>query len=162
MKNFLFLLAFLVSSRVSFAQAEAAVTPTAGQKQAAEALLTALQMENLINQSIDQSIQMQLANNEKMRKYESVMRTFMARYMSWEVLKGPLTDVYAREFTEPELKELKAFYLTPVGKKALLKMPMMMQQGMAIGKSQVEAHLPELSQMIKDYDRKHENDFLKD
>ena len=51
----------------------------------------------------------------------------------WEELKPKMIDLYVKEFSEQELKELLAFYKTPTGKKALSKLPTIMQQRAAIG-----------------------------
>ena len=48
-------------------------------------------------------------------------------------LKGKIIELYEESFTEPELRELIAFYSTPTGKKALSKLPELMQKGAVIG-----------------------------
>jgi hypothetical protein len=76
------------------------------------------------------------------------MNTYLKKYISWDVLKPDLTMMYAREFTEAELKQLTAFYKTPLGMKLNEKQPLLMQTGMNIGQQAVAAHQGELQQMI--------------
>ncbi len=45
------------------------------------------------------------------------MKALFAKYMNWASLKDDMVKIYMAEFTAPELKELTAFYQTPVGKK---------------------------------------------
>src|ERR1700748_269165 len=49
--------------------------------------------------------------------YKDVMSRFMHKYYTWDNLKGELDKIYAAEFTEAELKQLAAFFNTPLGKK---------------------------------------------
>ncbi len=53
--------------------------------------------------------------------------------IKWEEIKPKLIELYVKEFTEAELKELNAFYRTPIGSKAISKIPAIMQQGSIIG-----------------------------
>nr|ACO70902.1 hypothetical protein [uncultured Verrucomicrobiota bacterium] len=53
--------------------------------------------------------------------------------IKWVEIKPKIVDLYVREFTEQELKDLLAFYQTPSGKKAIIKLPVVMQQGAVIG-----------------------------
>ena len=53
--------------------------------------------------------------------------------IKWDEIKPKLVDIYVKEFSEQELKELLAFYQTPTGKKSLVKLPALFQQGAAIG-----------------------------
>ena len=46
-----------------------------------------------------------------------------------------IVDLYVKEFTEDELKELLAFWRTPTGQKAMKTLPSIMQQGGAIGQA---------------------------
>jgi hypothetical protein len=72
------------------------------------------------------------------------------RSLSWAALKPDLAEVYAREFTEPELRELLRFYQSPIGKKASSKIPALMQMGMEIGQRHVQEHMPELQKILQD------------
>lgn len=54
--------------------------------------------------------------------------------------KNKLTTLYKNAFTEDELRELTAFYKTPLGKKSLVKLPELMQNGAAVGMEVAEKH----------------------
>ena len=99
---------------------------------------------NMINSS---SAQMP---EEHKASYVKVMQAFMAKYYTWDVLKDNFGKIYAAEFTEDELKQLTAFYGSPIGKKVSLKTPLLLQKGMAMGQQVVADHRPELEQMMKD------------
>ncbi|UPG72030.1 DUF2059 domain-containing protein [Roseomonas gilardii subsp. gilardii] len=50
-------------------------------------------------------------------------------------LTGAFAAIYAQNFSAAELRELVAFYGTPLGQKSLRLMPQIMQQGVALGQS---------------------------
>jgi hypothetical protein len=128
--------------------ATAPVSP--GQRQLAEALLGTIYSEDSFNKVIDQVLVAQLKAHPEVQPYENEMRTFLSKYMSWAALKPDLAEVYAREFTEPELRELLRFYQSPTGKKAATKIPTLMQMGMEIGQRHVKDHMHELQKIFQE------------
>ena len=121
----------------------------ASHRQAAESLLGLMGMESLLSQSIDQMLDMQVKQNPQIAPYQQEMKSFLGKYMSWPSLKEDMVKIYMTEFTEPELKELTAFYTTPLGKKTVQKMPALMQKGAEMGQKRVQEHLPELQAAIQ-------------
>jgi hypothetical protein len=119
-------------------------------RQAAEALLNLMDMDNLMNESIDQMLEMQVKQNPAIGPFKDEMKKFLSKYMSWSTMKGDMVKIYAAEFTEPELKELLAFYQTPLGKKTVAKMPKLMAKGAELGQQRVQEHLPELQKAIQE------------
>lgn len=152
----LFALALSVGSRTAQAQTTAGLVPgsvptvtiTPSQRQAAEALLNTIYSEASFNELIGSTVTAQLKLHPELRPHEEQMRAFMQKYMGWAALKPDMVQLYAQEFTEPELVEMTRFYQSPVGKKAASKLPVMMQKGMEIGQRQVQAHLPELQKIF--------------
>lgn len=120
----------------------------ASHAQAVEELLQAMDMSNLLDRSIDAMLQAQAEGNPQLKPLQGVMREFMSKYMSWESLKPGLVQLYGEAFTEPEVRELIAFYRTPLGQKMITRMPELMQKGMALGQKAVQEHLPELREAI--------------
>jgi hypothetical protein len=77
------------------------------------------------------------------------MRQFFAKYVSWEALRPQLLALYTDTFTESELRELIAFYKTPVGQKSIEVMPGLFQKGIDIGQKLVQDHLGELREAVR-------------
>lgn len=50
-------------------------------------------------------------------------------------MEGEIAALYARTFTEQELKDMLAFYETPSGRSMLAKTPALMQESVAIGQA---------------------------
>jgi hypothetical protein len=115
---------------------------------AAESLLTMMGMDKVMSQSIDQMLQVQVKQNPAIAPFEQQMKAFLTKYMSWASMKEDMVRLYEGEFTEAELRELIAFYQTPVGKKTIQKMPQLLSKGAEIGQSRIQEHLPELQAAI--------------
>ena len=145
MKSFLCTLMIVVV----FGQMQAVRASDATHRAAAEALLNLMDMDNLLNQSIDQMLDMQVKQNPAIATYKAQMKTFLSKYMSWASMKDDMIKIYMDEFTEQELKELLAFYQTPLGKKTVQKMPKLMAKGAELGQQRVQQHLPELQEAIQ-------------
>ena len=113
-------------------------------------LLEAVQLKVTFNETVNQSIDAQIKSNPLLAQYKEVMLKFFFKYMSWDSLKDEIAKIYASEFTSQELKELTTFYKTPVGKKAALLLPHLMNKGAELGMKRVQEHMPELRKMVED------------
>jgi hypothetical protein len=140
------LLSLLVA--ISLALPLTARADEASHRKAAETLLGLMGMENLLKQSVDQMLQIQVQQQPQLAQFQPQMRDFLNKYMSWASLKDDMAKAYMNEFTEPELNELTKFYQSPVGKKTVEKMPALMQQGAAMGQKRVQEHIGELQAAI--------------
>jgi len=135
---------------VAFGQMTAVRADEKSHRQAAEQLLGMMNMDKLLSDSLDQMLQMQIKQNPAIAPYEPQMRAFFNKYMSWASLKEDMVKIYMDEFSEEELKELLAFYQTPVGRKTIQKMPSLLAKGAELGQQRVQQHLPELQQAIQE------------
>jgi len=61
-----------------------------------------------------------------------------------------MVPLYARHFTADEIRQLTAFYHSPVGAKALSVMPQLMMEGMQIGQRVI---LPRVQKMAAELDK---------
>jgi hypothetical protein len=60
-------------------------------------------------------------------------RAWMTEDIKWTELEPKIVDLYVRDFTESELREVIAFYQTPTGQKALKNLPLLMAECAKIG-----------------------------
>ena len=58
------------------------------------------------------------------------------------------SPVYARHYTLDEVRQLSAFYKTPVGHKSLVVMPQLMAESMAVSNQVLGPRLNKLMQSI--------------
>ena len=123
-------------------------TPGGTHYKAAEKMLTLMDMETVLRRSIDEMLKAQIAQNPGIAPFETVMRQFLMKHMSWDSLKADTIQIYMAEFTEKELDELNRFYQTEVGKKMVEKMPTLMGKGAELGAKRVQEHMPALQSAI--------------
>lgn len=116
---------------------------------AAVRLLDAMDMETMLGQSIDASLDARLKQNPELGPYREVFRAFLAKHMSYGVLKVQLSEIYASELSAAELDAAAEFYRTPAGRKFMEKMPTLFAKGIELGQKSVQDHLPELQDAIK-------------
>lgn len=135
----------------SIAKAQTAVITPAHLKSAEDLLVasgTATQLQGNITTMLKQASAK--IPEDKRAKFMEVMNSFLTKYMNWDLLKDQLAAMYAKEFTEKELKDLTAFYLSPLGKKLNQKQPVLFQKGAEIGQMTVQSHQAELQQMMQE------------
>ena len=118
-------------------------------RKAAENLLIVTNVDKSLPKIVEQVLASQLQQNPQLTPYREVIQRFLNKYMHWESLKEDVMTAYTQEFTEPELKQLTAFYKTLLGQKAVEKMPKLLFIGGQIGMRRVQANEAEFRQMIE-------------
>ena len=99
-------------------------------------------------------------NNPKTIKHAEVLTNLVLEVMdacfddaqTQTAMRTALAKLYMEEFTEYELNELIKFFITPVGKKALQKLPLLTQKGWELG-SKIGGQIsssPKYQQMLTD------------
>ncbi len=147
----LFAGALFVLLSASFAQAQTPAAIKPSQLKAAEDLIAASNIESQMSAMYANMVtaaSSQIPEDQK-TKFKTIMLNFLSKYMSFADLKQEMARIYAEEFTEAELKEITRFYLTPVGKKTIEKLPALQQKGIAMAQQKLQAHLPELQQTLQ-------------
>jgi hypothetical protein len=120
------------------------------QHKAAEELLRATNVEKSMTTVMDQMLAVLIQQNPQLGPYHDVIKRFMSKYLSLESLQEELITIYTEEFTEEELEQLTAFYQTPVGKKAIEKLPQLTARAGQLGIARVQANQAELQRMIEE------------
>jgi hypothetical protein len=118
-------------------------------RSAVDGLLEAMDMEGVLRVALDNSVKMQMEANPKIRQFESVMRKFMAKYLSLAAIREPLTRLYMARFSELELVQLAAFNRTPLGQRTRVELPRLLEEGSKIGLTLVQEHMEELKDLIR-------------
>ena len=119
-------------------------------KSAANELLNTININELLSESIDAMLQLELSSNPSLIPFEGTMRSFFNKHMSGESLRGEFIKMYMNTFTESELIELNKFYNTKTGQKALKTAPQLMAEGAALGQQRVEENILDLQNMIEE------------
>jgi uncharacterized protein len=87
--------------------------------------------------------------NPVLTPFRDVIVEWASKYLTWNAMLPEIAKLYKETFTESEVRELIAFYQTPVGQKVLAKLPEVTQKAFSIGSTIGQAHSDELRQMIE-------------
>lgn len=117
-------------------------------KQQVETLFRLTQMEKKIQESVDSVVQLQIRQNPQLLTHEKTIHEFFTKYIGWDALKDELADMYMQKFTEKELTEINAFYITPVGQKVITVLPELVQERNQLAMMRLQKNIGELQQII--------------
>ena len=123
--------------------------PASSHRAATEELLRVMGVEQTSVSAAQSYFDVMVQQNSQMADYKDILVKWVKNTLSWDRMGPRMTDLYMRTFTEAEIRELIAFYKTPVGQKTLQQMPMLMQEGMKIGTELAVEHQGELEEAIK-------------
>jgi len=112
-------------------------------------LFTTMDMAKTYQQTIEKMLEMQVKQNPSIEPLKDTMLEFFDKYMGWKSMKEDMAKIYMNNFTDNELKQLIAFYKTPIGKKAAILVPTLASEGAAISQQRVQKNMPELQQMMQ-------------
>lgn len=96
--------------------------------------------------------QMQVPESQKpiMDKFFKKYSAMMREEMSWEKLKGPMSNAYAQTYTEEELKDVIKFYQSPTGQKFIAKMPELTKASMIMVQDMMKTFMPKMQALQKE------------
>ena len=146
------LLALLVLCFSPFSMAE-----TSTHRQAAEEVLLLMKVDEMMKPFIRNFQQTQLRNFQQsnmppgamdiVKKYLQQMTEIIVRETEWSKTKDDFIDIYTNVYDEEELKQLIAFYNSPLGKKMVEKMPFLGQQSMQLAQKFMKQAGPEIQKL---------------
>jgi hypothetical protein len=121
---------------------------TNSHRQQVETLFQLTQMEKKIQESVDSVVQLQLRQNPQLAQHQQTVHAFFEKHMGWAALKNDITEMYMRSFTEKELEQINAFYITPAGQKVIKVLPELVQQRNQLAMQKIQMNIGELQQAI--------------
>jgi len=125
------------------------VNATASHREAVRQLMEVTHVRELTEQTAETMLKGQLQQMPQLAPFSKVLEDFYREQMSWSVLEPEYTRAYLEVFTEPEVRELVAFYQTPLGQKMLAKMPLLMAKTNELVTRRVQAATPQLMQRMQ-------------
>jgi hypothetical protein len=82
--------------------------------------------------------------------YQAKANAALNQVISWDKLQPDMVKLYTSNFTESELKDLVAFYQSPLGQKVQAKMPQISQQSFQLTQSKLESAVPVVNKLLAD------------
>ena len=116
--------------------------------QQVETLFRLTQMETKIQESVDSVVQLQLRQNPQLAQHEKTIHDFFTKQIGWDALENDITEMYMKTFTEKELEEINAFYITPAGQKVITVLPQLVQQRNQLAMQRIQQNIGELQKII--------------
>jgi len=86
--------------------------------------------------------------------YRVKVAAILKEEMMWDKIEGEIIDLYMKSFSEAELKEMTAFYKTPLGQKMIEKMPEVMLRSAEISRQQMRYVIPRVKQLAQEMTEK--------
>lgn len=120
----------------------------ASHRQQVETLFRLTQMEKKINDSVANVLQLQIRQNPQLQKDSKAMESFLQKYIGWQAMKQDIADMYLQTFSEQELEQINAFYITPAGQKVINVVPQLVQQRNQIAMTRLRQNIGELQQIM--------------
>ena len=118
------------------------------QRQQVETLFRLTQMEKKIQESVDSVVQLQIRQNPQLMAHKKTIQEFFNKHIGWVALKDELVDMYMNKFTENELEQINAFYITPTGQKVITVLPELVQERNQLAMMRIQQNIGELQQII--------------
>jgi hypothetical protein len=139
-------------------------------RQAAEEVLRLTGVDKMVVPLIDQIQRVQIQQLQQMdlsseayataQRYLQRINDLVASEMQWQAIKDDYIGLYTDAFTEQELHQLIQFYSTPLGRKVIEKMPVLMEQSMQLGQKKMMKITPEIQalseEMIQEIQRQNQ------
>lgn len=147
MRHILFLL--MVCGPIGLNASHAATVAVDTHAQAASELLATMNVQKEMATATEVMVDQMIKQNPMLGPYRDALLKWAATFMTWDVFGARLVALYEDAFTEAELRELKAFYETPLGQKTLTAMPGLLRQSADLGSTIAKEHLPELETAIR-------------
>jgi hypothetical protein len=133
---------------VGFSSALAQDTPTASHLEAANELLALVDAEDQVAMSSSMVLAAMMETDPELSLFEDVIEKWLTEVVDWDAVMAQMAVLYTESFTEAELREISAFYVTPVGKKCISELPDLMERGGELGQEAMTTYAPQLETMI--------------
>lgn len=151
---------YLISLVVLLSVSTASVAETADTRASVEKMFELTDMPKMMDaiyQQMDQVYAQMAGKREVSQEQQPIYDKYRARYkemiqesMSWDAIKEPIIEAYARVYTKEEVDALIVFYDSPVGHKMLEKTPELMQVTMQLMQKVTAEMMPKMQALQKE------------
>ncbi|MGB5397872.1 MAG: DUF2059 domain-containing protein [Gammaproteobacteria bacterium] len=117
-------------------------------RQQVEKLFKLTQMEKRIQESVESVLQLQLRQNPQIADKKATVARFFDKYIGWNALKEDIAQMYMKTFSEKELEDINAFYITPAGQKVINIVPQLVQQRNQLAMERLQENIGELQNIL--------------
>lgn len=91
-------------------------------------------VKNPLNALLD-NLRREGAPEDALREIRVAVEEWAKTEIVWDEIKPQMIELYTNQFTEPELRQLLAFYRSPIGAKALERFPGILADAAKLGEA---------------------------
>jgi len=146
----LFLVALAAVALALGSPARAEDTAKAPQTRPALELFEAMGGTTTAAAGADAMIGAMAASQPELAQYQDAIRAWYTKVFAGDEFANEMAALLEATYTEQEMRELMAFYKTPVGRKSLQVLPTVARESALIGSRLAERHTDELQSMIEE------------
>jgi hypothetical protein len=117
-------------------------------RQAVEKLFKLTQMEQRVNEGVDNVLLIQLQQSPQLEPHRQALNDFLQKHIGWNSMKDEIAAMYMEAFTEQELNEMNAFYITPTGQRVITDVPQLVQRRNQLAMRRMQENIGELQKLI--------------
>jgi hypothetical protein len=117
-------------------------------RQAVERLFKLTHMEQRVNESVDNVLLIQLQQSPQLEPHRQALDDFLQKHIGWNSMKDEIAAMYMETFTEAELNEMNAFYITPTGQRVITDVPQLVQRRNQLAMQRMQDNIAELQKLI--------------
>lgn len=136
--------------------------PTPGALKAAEKLADVIDLKAQMSNGFEAMMPMINNMSEKMKlnpadakELEGIFRSWFMEDFDHAKIFTETIKLYAQNFTEEELTGLTSFYESPLGRKSLTALPLLMKKGAQMGMAEGQAKQDKLRARLEPFFKKH-------
>lgn len=99
---------------------------------------------------VGQQLGVQASEQAIFDDYMKKIAAAMKQDMSWEKMEAPITEIYLKNYTGEEIKDLLVFYRSETGRSMIEKMPTVMGESMVISQELMQDFMPKITQLARE------------
>jgi len=136
--------ALLLPARAAAQDTARTTPPTAGQMAAARELLEVLRLQEVSVVGVRVALDQQIRSSPELEPFRAAMHAWATELFAGEEAKTAFATLYASTFSEADLRQLVAFFRTPLGQRFASSQAALTEKGAEIGRSLATAHQADL------------------
>jgi len=133
-----------------------APAPSPSHMAAAHELLGVIRMDEAAMAGLMVSLEQQVRVNPSLGEFRGVMEEWGWSVFTSEAAREAFAALYAEEFSEGDLRELAAFFRTPVGQRLAERQGRLAMRGAEVGERLATERQADLEARLEEHARKHE------
>lgn len=116
---------------------------------AARELLDVVRLQEVAAAGVRVSIDEQIRTDPSLEPYRTIMKEWGSQIFASDEAKTAFATIYAEAFSEDDLRQLTAFYRTPLGQRLANSQATLTVRGAEVGRSLATAHQADLMARIQ-------------